>query len=91
MDPEARTGLDETRRLLYTIAAKVSRSEQPGAELVGTVVNSLRHHHPEFAGHADSLWESLTGYQYHADVTSFGPGDPTVDGAIAAITAALGD
>lgn len=47
MDTETRRGLDETRRLLYTLDVCLERDGEGGTELVGTITNALRHHHPK--------------------------------------------
>lgn len=47
MTEQDRVGLDETRRLLYTLAEHALRGTDPSCELVGTIKNSLFHHHPD--------------------------------------------
>lgn len=58
---EKRRGLDETRRLAYIAKVRLARDEQPSAELVASLVNSLTHHHPELElslSIDDELWST---------------------------------
>lgn len=50
---EERRGLDEVRRLLIMADVLHIRKEQCGAELVASITNAIRYHHPGLLGQAE--------------------------------------